>query len=736
MAVQTVILLSTNTISNPKIVSVGVITTPPFAVIAKNKSTDRSMWYVVHNTTTNTLSNAIAIAPSGTAYIRTENYGSPNDALSLRMYHSGAGRITVTLRQYFAPAQGQGGGGGGGTVIPPSNIATTGLSSAFGPEWGGEVLTITGTGFLANPIQSVRFGNTAATFTTVNDSTLRVTTPAGTQNSVVNVEVIPSAGPTGVLSAAYTYSGWTNLVPKATSRLIYVSSSTGNNANSGFSPNAAKQTIRGATGAFALLRANQPDWLMLRAGDVFRSPIGGFENIYGGASPNAPMVITSYGVGARPIMRPSPDSTGIFLHNFNQQITRNIAVVGLNFDWTNTARTPGNAIQTSTPFSNILIEDCRISNFATGISISCPPGSSSGLKIRRNVITECCGQPGVDGHGIYLRATFDNAIVEENVLDHNGWSTIFPNSGYGQSNRKHNTYFQITQRVIARGNIISRASNTGLGLRSGGIAADNFCMQNSTSILFGASDGTNYTSGGVTGSVYRNVVFDGKNITNVVSGQVGNDQGWGIVAQNVLSGVIRDNMLVHNKTGLFPIGMVFSSKIDGASIPSVGLVSLTVNNNLIHQWGQDVDIEGPGGSRADITFRDNLINEPVAGPGGSTRFVIDIDNAGIFNPTDFKSSNNLYRRGYGNSSWFINGATQYTLAQWSSLLGDTTSYTAVPTFTSPTVSPVAYLITVGVSTPSPVEFLNLAKQNSKASWNQNYTAWAINKFMRVGFNRV
>lgn len=730
MAVTTTILLSNNTISNPKVLAIGPITTPPFAVILKNRSTDRTMWYVVHNTTQNTLADAVAVSPLGTAYIRSENFGSPGDALSLRMYHGGAGRITVTTRIYYAPSQAQ--SGGGSMALPPSNITTAGLSSSFGPEWGGEILTITGSGFIANPVQSVRFGNTPAAFTVLNDSTIRVTTPAGTQNSTVSVEVIPSAGPTGVLPNAYTYSGWTVLTPKATSRLIYVSSSTGNNANSGFSPGVPKRTINGASGAFALLRANQPDWLMLRAGDIFRSPIGGFENIFGGPSPDAPMVITSYGVGARPILRPSPSSNALFLHNFNQQITRNVAVVDLDFDWTNTARAPGNAIQLTTPFSNILIEGCRISNFATGISISAPAASSAGLKIRRNVITECCGGPGIDGHGIYLRATYDDALIEENVLDHNGWSTLFTGSGYRQTNRRHNSYFQITQRVIARGNIVSRASNTGLGLRSGGIAADNFVTNNSAGILFGASDGTNYTAGGVTGSVYRNVIFDGKN----VGGDNPNDQGWGIISQNVLSGEIRDNLIVHNRSGSFPIGMVLSSKVDGASIPSVGLRAISIYNNLMYNWGQDVDIEGPGGIRADITFRDNVISEPTANAGGTTRELINIDANGIFNPIDFKSANNRYNRGYGNSSWFVAGATSYTVTAWSSALSDTTSVGTVPTFSSPTVSPVAYLRTVGIAVPSPNEFINRAKQNTKASWNQNYTAWAINKFMRAGFDRI
>ena len=92
--------------------------------------------------------------------------------------------------------------------------------------------------------------------------------------------------------------GWTILQPSADSRLVYVSSSEGNDANDGLTPETAKATIDAAD---ALIRDGFPDWLMLKRGDVFQQPnLGRWKN---GRSASEPLVMTYYGdSGPRPII--------------------------------------------------------------------------------------------------------------------------------------------------------------------------------------------------------------------------------------------------------------------------------------------------------------------------------------------------------------------------------------------------------------------------------------------------
>src|SRR5690606_36580387 len=59
--------------------------------------------------------------------------------------------------------------------------------------------------------------------------------------------------------------GWTILTPCADSRVVYVSSSQGNDAFDGLSEATPKRTI---AAGYALLRDGYPDWLLLKSGDV------------------------------------------------------------------------------------------------------------------------------------------------------------------------------------------------------------------------------------------------------------------------------------------------------------------------------------------------------------------------------------------------------------------------------------------------------------------------------------
>jgi len=70
--------------------------------------------------------------------------------------------------------------------------------------------------------------------------------------------------------------GWTTFAPSANTHIIYVSSSTGSDSNSGLSQNAAVATI---DKGLSLIRDGSADWLLLKAGDTFVNQEIGYLNI-------------------------------------------------------------------------------------------------------------------------------------------------------------------------------------------------------------------------------------------------------------------------------------------------------------------------------------------------------------------------------------------------------------------------------------------------------------------------
>src|SRR4051812_49561110 len=96
------------------------------------------------------------------------------------------------------------------------------------------------------------------------------------------------------LSVTRDLNGFTVPNPSADSRVIYVSA-TGSDTNNGFSTSSAVQTIAKAR---SLLRNGSPDYLLLRRGDTFGTPISNWS--LSGRSADEPMVIGAYTDPSRP----------------------------------------------------------------------------------------------------------------------------------------------------------------------------------------------------------------------------------------------------------------------------------------------------------------------------------------------------------------------------------------------------------------------------------------------------
>lgn len=81
----------------------------------------------------------------------------------------------------------------------------------------------------------------------------------------------PDDNTEGGLPSGSIDNGWTVYERLPNTRIIYVSSSTGSDSNSGFSPDDPVATIEKG---LVLMRSGYPDWLLFKRGDVFPGGFG------------------------------------------------------------------------------------------------------------------------------------------------------------------------------------------------------------------------------------------------------------------------------------------------------------------------------------------------------------------------------------------------------------------------------------------------------------------------------
>ena len=124
--------------------------------------------------------------------------------------------------------------------------------------------------------------------------------------------------------------GWTNITESSDTHKIYVSSSTGNDATAVVGDiNHPYQTL---SAAMAQVRDGYPDWVLLKAGDTWVDQSFGNLSV-SGRSADEPLLLSSYGSGARPLIETnSTNAVGIGTNNgVAPHAANNIAVVGLEF---------------------------------------------------------------------------------------------------------------------------------------------------------------------------------------------------------------------------------------------------------------------------------------------------------------------------------------------------------------------------------------------------------------------
>ncbi|HEX6810695.1 MAG TPA: right-handed parallel beta-helix repeat-containing protein [Planctomycetota bacterium] len=494
--------------------------------------------------------------------------------------------------------------------------------------------------------------------------------------------------------------GWTEHEPARSTRRVYLSSSTGNDTNDGLTPDSPKATIPAAT---RLLRTGNPDWLLIKRGDEFRSGLG--EWVRSGGSKCAPMVVTSYGNGsARPLFRCGVDD-GLTMHT---TAIHDVAFVGLHF--VADAYDGGNGhpygISLLSPCTRVLIEDCKIERFGTNIRFQ--GADHRNLELRRSVIADAFTTGKAHSQGIYVEA-LTGCLIEECVFDHNGWRPSV--DGAVPTIFRHNIYVQgDTKKVVIRGNVIARGGSHGLQARSGGVIRDNLFLANSISLLVGSTTGND---GALQASVIGNVMLDGRDI------DAAEPRGWAAQFQCLASGEIAYNVAAHQVSGTAPLCFEFNSKA-GAGINNVDF-----HHNVSYRWGGGVSLSGTHFSA--FEFRDNELQD--SGSSALIRADSESPLAGI------STANNRLHTGAPAGAWMFFNGRQLSLPAWKTLVADDTSVAQQVAYKNADETIAEYDRATGGS-GSLDSFLARVRNQSRANWNDRLVGTNVAAHFRGNFGVV
>lgn len=512
--------------------------------------------------------------------------------------------------------------------------------------------------------------------------------------------------------------GWTALKPSPDTRAVYVSNSTGNDANDGFSGATAKKTI--AAGK-ALMRQGKPDWLLLKRGDVWNEALGQWTKC--GRSAIEPMVVAWYGTAqARPLLRTgNGDGVWTLGNNGSPAVIENVAFVGLHFQAHTYAGTNDcNGAKILHPAKHMLFEDCMFEAYGTNLVLQGLNGRHKDLRIRRCVIVDAFSVHS-NGHaeGMYVLNT-DGLLIEENVIDHNGWSATVPNAG--PDIFSHDLYIDNGNTgVVVRGNLISNPSSHGMQLRCGGTVTNNLFVQ--TAIALAVGGGNHPESGGVTGTVMGNVVLEGKNI------DASNPRGWALWFANIKQGEVAYNIVANNTQGSLPYALTIVGNHQGDTTPSIGVHNLSVNHNVFRNWGGNVRIEGQDWQVTNL----DLIALDVQDLTHSTPL---IDHTVVSNANGIQSG---YHRFFSqltpSSGWSQFAQVNHTIDYWMAQVGDTTSDDVKVNYVNPGVSLGNYNASLG-GAASTAAFITEARKQSYMNWRPDYQAVRVNHYVRDGFKSL
>jgi chitodextrinase len=518
--------------------------------------------------------------------------------------------------------------------------------------------------------------------------------------------------------------GWTDVTPSSDTRVVYVSSSGGSDANSGLSSSAPVKSLAKAR---TLVRDNAPDWMLLKKGDTWTENLSNWTQ--SGRSEQEPILISSYGTSAqRPLL-----NTGTSIGFSNSGQVSHLAIVGLSFH-AHTRDTSSSSYNGTTSGSHgfqslglmddVLVEDTVFDDYRGDVSVTGYDARITDFTLRRSIITDSWSLDGQSA-GLYVHLV-DGITVEENVFDHNGWNE----SSIGQTSTvpSHGIYMSSGNggAIVVRGNIISNSGSHGLQARSGGIIENNLLLRNPINLLFGGGSPT-VKAGGVSGRVTGNVILDSRSIA-------GSNRGTAMEFSNIKpgAGVVVSNNIMTADTHRQAPAITFGTTSDATNVSdSVGINDLTIRDNIVYDWysGLSISTSFHAGGTGNLSINNLRVESNDFQKAAVARLV---KHGPSVNKSEIIFANNRYANAaFSSSSWFDVGSTTTSLSTWTSNVEGTAKNTTVA-YADPIRSIGRYNASLG-GTASLSAFMAEADDQQSDSYDAAYSAAAVINYIRQGF---
>jgi len=543
-------------------------------------------------------------------------------------------------------------------------------------------------------------------------------------------------------------SGWSIITPSEDSRLIYVSSSLGDDETAVFyaprdisdieNPGLIKP-FKTIEAAHANTREGYPDWILLHRGDVWE--VHEKIQLNTGRSATERSVITSYGSGEqRPMIKSDANET-FRIWSYR----RYIAITGLAFyaykrdplsenfsGWGQVSEST--AIRLYSPensvMGTVLLENNDFNFFSKGVSIN-GGGDVLDVVIRRNTIRNSYSESS-HSQGIY--AIHASVLLEENIFDHNGWYKKQVGTGNekdeGQGTMfNHNTYFAKSFKTKFIRNIFLRSSSihnkwtasSDLDSNIDSIKSHDLLMEDNVYVggEIGISAGGNRDYD--TGPRWKDIT-----IINNVMLAIGRDQptnrtlGWNIDANDWDGGLICGNYILHNDNSM--VTNLYGIRLDGHSNDVV------ISKNTIHGLISPNPNSRVGAISVDADTKTNIriSGNNIQLVNSNMRVLIadQIDSV-VF-------EENKYFSDLDSAEWFHSRGVSYDIDTWRPVSGDTNSTIGKDSFLEPKRTFETYLSSIGLA-QSIDDFMEQAVNQSKDNWNPDFTAQAVLAYIRQAY---
>ena len=495
---------------------------------------------------------------------------------------------------------------------------------------------------------------------------------------------------------------WTEIEPSPDTRFVYVSSSSGSDANSGFAPDLAVQTL--AKGK-SLMRDGYPDQMLLRKGDAWKEDFGKWK--LSGRSEAEPMVIGAYGdpKDGRPLVQTGTATRGLWLDGASA--VSHVAVMGIEFF----AHTydGGEGAQAGLLYlgggTDILVEDCLFRGYKDNIVLNGFNDTLRDVTVRGCVVVDAYSTI-AHAQGLYAH-NVDGLLIEGCVFDHNGWNESV--AGAEPTIFNHNVYIQTTARnVTVRNNLIMNGASHGVQLRPGGVCEDNVILFNAIGVLAGNEGDADPVEVSIAG----NAIMYGDDIAP------DKPRGMGIDLQNVDGGSVVGNLLAHNEST-----KPYGHAIKLHSTNAAPVRDLRIADNTIYDWQGGLRFKADG-LKGVVVAGNRVQNEDASVP--IVRHEGPLDAAGM----EYKD--NVYHSNAVPVAWFQVVNDTYNFGAWQDMAGDAGSSAADLEFAEPWRSIETYQSYVGGESGAE-GFVEAVRSQSKDSWDEDYSVPAILGYFRAGF---